>query len=192
LIPNQEFEGYKMIGQIVEEKRNQVLKNKLPLSIVGLIGKLNNYFKSFEVLDECYLPFPAYSISVHFTDNVYGHIKVSSYIRVKISLLTNHFTVFYEDVNYFENFSKVTPMVFRIFSSLNKAIDQEKDYFNSILMAVQRHFPSYVFVNHRNLFTSKVNGVPYNQLQDERNSLHSVYDFLFDNEYSWGTLEVTF
>jgi hypothetical protein len=192
-IPKEEYVGYQILTKLVEDKMKLVINNKLPLNVTNLLNGLKSYFNAFEIIDEFHLQFPSYSISIKLKEQKVEYVKLISFIRIKISLISSHFTVFYEEMSFYENFSKFRPIAFRILSSKNGNLDSEKDYFNTIILLMSRHFAEYEYVNHQMLFLNKLsNAVPYNYEKGNHFKEYPLYDFLFDDEYHWGNLEVTF
>lgn len=196
-LSNNDYEGYSALIKIVENKIEQIINNDLPSYFYKFVGDINVYFKGFKIIDECHKQFPNYSFSIKLSDKTSNYIHSNSILVIKLSLLANYFTVFYEEINTFEKFSKFKykyqPLVYRIYSSNNNVIDPEKAHFDKVIKLIQEYFPSYVFVEHSILFNAKVsNGNPYNQKANKNSTPFSIYDFLFDNEYTWGNLEIAF
>lgn len=188
---NQSTERYSnpLLDKIVEEKINQVVDRKLPKSCYKLMTNVRKLFKDKTVIKGLERQFPSYGMTIMLNETTQNNIRSQTTITLKISLLTNYYTVFFEEFNWFLNFPafKVSdrPTLFRIFSSSNPAIDPENIYSRSLKKIIEENFPTHKFIEHKLLFDKKLEyGFPYQLISNEKS--FPIFAYLFDNDIFWG------
>jgi hypothetical protein len=191
-VPNEEYEGYRILQKIIDTKIDGFTSGKLPDDCYALITQIAECFNNCPVNVHWYTNFPSYSISVELANETMDHIKRTSSLNVKISLLTNYYTIFFEEMNVFNGFKerhdKNKPVLFRILSSKNLNVDTEKTFIAKVQNIITPLFPGYKYVNHDFLFKKKLpKGIPIGFL-DPIPNYYPIYAFLFDN---WANLLTT-
>ncbi len=184
---NQSGEKYSnpIIDKIVEEKVNQLIYGNLPNSCYTLMAEVRELFKDKIIIKGLERQFPSYGMTIMLNESTQNNIRSQTTITLKISLLTNYYTVFFEEFNWFLNFSKFKsinrPTLFRIFSSSNPAIDLDNLYSNALKKIIGENFPDHKFVDHKLLFNKKIEyGFPYQLNTDEKS--FPLFAYLFDND----------
>jgi hypothetical protein len=173
---------------IVKEKINQIINKKLPKPCYSLMTEVKKLFKDKIVIKGLERQFPSYGMTIMLNETTQNNIRSQTCITLKISLLTNYYTVFFEEFNWFLNFpaSKVTntPTLFQIFSSSNPAIDPTVLYSNSLKKIIEENFPNHEFIDHKLLFNKKIEyGFPYQLISNEKS--FPLFAYLFDNDVLW-------
>jgi hypothetical protein len=184
---NQNTEKYSnpILDKIVEEKANQIIEGRLPEACYSLMTATQELFKDKTIIKGLERQFPSYGMTIMLNDQTSNNICSQTSITLKISLLTNYYTVFFEEFNWFLNFPKYKatnrPILFRIFSSANPSIDQKNLYFSSLQKIIEEHFPTHKFIEHRLLLNKKIEyGFPYQLITHEKS--FPLFAYLFDND----------
>lgn len=193
-IPNREYDGYNLLVEIIENKIDQLVDNMLPKQFYNLIEAINLDFKEYTVFDKCYEQFPNYSLTIELANRISNNIQCISLLNLRMSLLTNYYTIFFEEVNIFNDFSENErinrPLSFRIFSSRNNGIDPEKILLKKLKKMIDESFPEYKFVHHKILFDLKIDSAEPIGLTGYGLNSYPIYAFLFDNNYHLPTYQV--
>ena len=190
-ISNNEYSGYKLLENIVNSKIDGLKRGILPIECYELVKQIESFFKPYTVHVKYYTNFPNYSITIELSNGNNYNIKTISCLNIILSLLTNYYTIFFEEWNWFNGFTKSVdnnnPVLFRIMSSRNLNIDPQKDIFNKSNFIVSQQFPSYKFVSHQLLLNQKLpNGVPFGYY-DSIPYTYPIYAFLFDSQFNLPT-----
>lgn len=190
---NDSFPGYVSLIEKTTLKINQLITGELPDFCNKLIQETEEEFSQFKVLTEMDKQFPNYAVTVELLNKDYNEVTIVYNLRLRISLLTNFFTIFHEESIIHKDSSThhqyFIPIVTNIISSQSIITDEGGTHFNALKNIARAIFPDYKFAGHQLLFCTKItNGVPYRIDQDLSGIEYSLYDFLFDNEYSNPTL----
>ncbi len=178
------------VNELVKLKIFQVVNCDLPADIKDLIVNIKNAYDHFEVIEENHLPFPSFTISIELNSRIVEYLTLISSLRIKISLVHPCFTVFFEEAAFFRNISRYRPITFRIVSSNHKAFDPEKDHFNTALTLIKQSLPTYEYIDHKFLLSSKPSDYAYQEVKIIDREDHTLYRYLFDDLYEAGNLEV--
>ena len=134
-------------------------------------------------------------MDIRFPKIEYPEVDLNYKLSVRISLLTNHYTVFFEELIFHKNLragsNQAVSMSFTVSSSIGHIANAE-NMVQTLKTIVESNFPDYKFVNHRLLFCRKIEGgYPHGADRNPFKKEFSLYNFLFDNEYEvFGDLNV--
>src|ERR1700749_4206298 len=124
---DEEPKAYEGIQKIIDLKIKQFTSNSLPDNYYSLLRFLQDTFKDRLIINQLYSNFPSYSVTVELRNELREEIKTLTWLNVRISLLTNFYTIYFEERNHFSGFKirgdKDIPVLFRILSSKNLNID---------------------------------------------------------------------
>jgi len=176
---------------LVEDKINNIMDGNIPEQNVKLSKDILEYFKRYEVRDENYLQFPNYAFNISFGRiRKCSTIDSTSNLRLVISLLTNHYTVFFEEVYLISGLQQADDLspgtmidtsrrMVNVLSDYNAAYDYHKVYFNKLQDLMAEHFSHYQYIHHAILFNSTIHfGAPWGTSPGFN---YTVYDYLFDS-----------
>ena len=189
---NEMYSGYKSLKKILEDKINNVIEANIPNDCQNFIGKMEVEFKRFEVFNKLHRQFPNYSFLVKLMDETLNGIQNTCHLNIKISLLSRHFTVYYEEVSIFKEhlIARHTPVSFKIISSTNVKADPNSEYFNKMIEIAKVCFLDYEYVHHKTLFSYPIEGgTPYG-VDKEIKNVYPLYFYLFDNDLIYETYKV--
>jgi len=186
-LPKEEYPGYQELIAIVEQKISQMMEGRLPENVNLLEIKLKEAFPDSILHNQIYKQFPNYTFSIEIANELDGGLDRLLWMTVNISLLTKHYTVFFQETMKFgdkegSSFSYDTFGYLLISFSRNR-FPYKEEYFLKIEKIMMELFPGYEFVSHSFLFANKVKyGVPFGETDDDINKTrHSIFSFLFDN-----------
>jgi len=182
-IANEDSEGFQMLEEIVLEKVNGFNGKMLEFKTqaFSLFNNIQTEFKTNKVVNEYYVLFPNLSISVELNDeSLPNNVKNVTYLRLKLSLITKHFTIFFEDMSWEREISHDDDLILtRTLSTLN-SLDKQPSVIGKMKKIVHENFPDYNFVGHKLLFDHKLsNAVPVGHT-DIIADYYPLYAFLFD------------
>ncbi|NHA02227.1 hypothetical protein G7092_00390 [Mucilaginibacter sp. HC2] len=189
---NEMHNGYKQLRKILEDKINNVIANDIPNPCKDFIRKVERDFKNFEISNRLHRQFPNYSFSVKLVDETLNGVQNICSLNIKISLLSKHFTVYYEDLYIFKEhlIARHTPINFKILSSANFTADPERAYLNKMIEIIKSSFFDHEYVHHKILFSYPVEGgTPYG-INAESKSIYPLYFYLFDNDIIYENYKV--
>lgn len=177
-----------IVFKIISQKITNIIDDKLPDFCKHLEEEVNVKFKDYLVSTEFYSQFPNYPITIELGRKSYPDIDLIYNLKVRISLLTNYFTVFYEEISIHKSCSsmitKFEPVRLRLISSKSEIIDPVAVNFYSLIDAVKKCFSDYNFVGHHLLFNNLIaKRVPYGVFDYIPKKDFPIYAFLFHNEY---------
>lgn len=147
--------------------------------------RLKKRFQNFKVLVNFYRQFPNYSISIQLLNDQSEYSERYLFLTLKISMLTNYFTVFFEEI------TKHTDIIISPGYAINSTIiflesqkfPERLQYFEQIKQIVKECFSEYNFVKHYILFSTKVeHGTLYGDSSANEGIKNSLYRYLFDNQ----------
>ena len=193
--PNDFYAGYQQLKGILAEKINKLMANSLPAECLRLEEDTQSLFKNYPVLNSYHRQFPNYALDIKLPDKKYPEIQLSYHLKIRISLLTNYYTLFFEEVALHKNIMRslisLNPMVSYAVSSTLVGIDGSQKMIENMKNVIQTHFPNHQFVNHNLLMLRKMHGgYPHGTDPNPYNNENSFYNFLFDNEYSTFNLSI--
>ncbi len=155
-----EPKAYEGIQKVIDIKIKQFTSNSLPVNCSALLRSLQDIFKDYLVNYQLYSNFPSYSIFIELRNELKNEIKTLTWLNVRISLLTNHYTIYFEERNHFSGFKILggndMPVLFRILSSRNLNVDNNNRYIVEIQKLMSNLFPEHIFVNHDLLLNYKI------------------------------------
>ncbi|SOD15414.1 hypothetical protein [Pedobacter xixiisoli] len=196
-MPNGSPSQFDDIFKITEAKINRLLTDNLSFTERKLISDIEKEFKEFNVLSEFEKQFPNYSISIQLHEKDIEELTIIYSLELRLSLLTQYFTAFYEERIIHKNSSlhlhTFTPITTSIRSSKTRVANYQEKYMDTIKRIVTVLFPNYSFLSHHLLCKTIItNGVPLGLDPSLSNNGFSVYNFLFDNDFDYlGTTYIT-
>ncbi|OKS84879.1 hypothetical protein [Mucilaginibacter polytrichastri] len=181
---NNDYAGYQDVKNIIETKINQLIANDLPEHCTALLNEVKAEFSGLEVYDNLYHQFPSIDLSINLFNSKENNIERVTLLSLKISLLTNHYIIYYENSFTFTNYQTLRhiPIKTRIISSVNEEADVSGEWYKKLFKIVNHIYPLYKQVNHRHVFTRFIKGgLPYpfdysNQID------YPIYNYLFGND----------
>ncbi|RZJ85813.1 MAG: hypothetical protein EOO20_19570 [Chryseobacterium sp.] len=167
---------------ILEEKRLALSSNE-PTIHSRLLSEIQREF--VDVQDQAYKPFPNYAFRVPLGEHLAGHVQTSTGINLVVSLLTNMFTVFYEDWVKIDGINILGGPFATSVLSENQAIkDPEGKLFSKLKDIASSALIDYEFIPYQHLFYNTIPvGSVYNLGGVEN---YPVYNYLFDLNYLGG------
>lgn len=151
----------------------------------SLLTGFQKLFQELEVHDWSFRQFPNLAYHIKFKERSMDYIMSTCALNVKISLLTNYYTLFFEEsVQVFhETQIKRTkaPLLVNCVSADNEFMDVNQHYINTAKALVEEHFINYNYVPPRLLFDNKFDGsVPFRARPDKIS--YPLYSFLFERD----------
>jgi hypothetical protein len=184
---NNSYSGYKDLLNITTLKINQLIAEKLPVSCNQLINNTVSTFNNFVVITEIEKQFPNYAISVELLRRDLKEVTIIYSLKLRLSLLTNFFTIFHEETIIHKNASSsrsyFIPIITRILSSKSLIADDGNNNFNMLKGIVEDIFPEYGFVGHELLFKTTLKNATPHGFEPNLSLEYPLYNFLFDKEY---------
>lgn len=185
----QQYSGSQELMSIIGAKiKKNLIDNTLPSDILALKADILHHFQDalFVYFDSHY-QFPNYSISIELSKDSSEFIERTLRFTIKISLLTNLYTFFYEHqlLHLDILFPTIDKPVLSHVLSLDWQSEKDKgETIQKVTSLIEKHFPDYHYVDHHFLFSVKINsGVLYGDELSSFGAEHSVYEFLFDNNF---------
>lgn len=184
--------AYEGIQNIIDLKIKQFTSNSLPDNYYSLLRFLQDTFKDRLINNQLYSNFPSYSITIELRNELRDEIKTLTWLNIRISLLTNYYTIYFEERNHFSGFKirgdKDIPVLFCILSSKNLNVDSGNLYVAKVQELLLNLFPGYQYINHSLLLNYKIpDRIPIGYV-DPIPNFYPIYAFLFDN---WVDLPTT-
>jgi hypothetical protein len=184
---NEAFPGYGRLNAIVKDKIERLVANTLPVAPSKLDSDVRNSFNNLTVLNSYHHQFPNYAMDIRFPKIEYPEVDLNYKLSLRISLLTNYYTIFFEEVIFHKNLragsDQAPSMSFAVSSSIGHIADAG-NIVQTLKTIVGTNFPDHKFVNHALLFSRKIRGgYPHGADGNPFNKEYSLYNFLFDNEY---------
>ncbi|TZF82287.1 hypothetical protein FW774_16515 [Pedobacter sp. BS3] len=188
-IPNTQYSGYQNLLKIIEQKIDLLIDQKLPDECEALVKSVRESFGDYAIITEFERQFPNYCLTIKLLHKDLDEISIYYYLKLKISLLTNYFTIFYNELIHHKNIpawpGRFVPLRTSVISSNIMLVDQEQKYLNILAAIVKECFPNYTFVNHRLLFNRRVRyGTPHGMEDNNLTIQYPLYNFLFDNDHT--------
>jgi len=187
---NEPRAGNVALKKKIEQKINELINVGELIFCNALELEIKRLFSDHLVFVENYKQFPNYAISIELLKREFAEIDIVYNLKLRVSLLTNHFTAFYEEISFHKNssnmLSKFMPVKLHLISSIAKIADRDGDYLSLLVNAVEKCLLGYKFVSHYLLFNTTIEiGTPHGL--DEftpKSGGYPIYAFLFDNEYN--------
>jgi len=184
---NEAFLGYGKLIAIVKDKVERLISKTLPAAPSKLDSDIRNSFNNLTVLNRYHHQFPNYAMDIRFPKIEYPEVDLNYKLSLRISLLTNYYTIFFEEVILHKNLkagsNQAPSMSFAVSSSIGHIADA-RNMVQTLKTMVETNFPDHKFVNHALLFSRKIQGgYPHGADGNQFNKEYSLYNFLFDNEY---------
>jgi hypothetical protein len=182
-----EYPGYKRLEEIVAKKINEVSDNiKTPWS--ALIEDIKMKFGKDNLLDQAFYQFPGYCATIELEKSKEVGKEFARSIVLNISLLTDHYTIFFEDSfkysMYNDNKYGVSrPPTVKIIYCKSCLEKYYLDFIGSLKSLISLHLPKHEFIDHALLFDHEIaGGIPYGEAFDSvSNGNNSIYEYLFFN-----------
>ncbi|WP_367866924.1 hypothetical protein [Pedobacter sp. WC2423] len=130
--------------------------------------------------------FPSYGVSIFLGESEQNNTKISGQLILRISMLTNSFTVFYIEVISSNNYHETLSFKNLQLSKNNFYLDPGARILNLVKTAVNQSNSDLIFADPILLFTNKIGkGVPHG-LDDVPEALnyYSIYDYLYGSDFS--------
>lgn len=183
-LENEQYDGFKEAIDIVGQKISSLTKDHLPVEVKELETNIKNLFKTLTVMNEIHRQFPNYAFAVNLTEEDFPNLSRVLLLRIRISLLTKHYTYFYEE-HIIHKTSKAfgSPVHTTVVSSELIGNEHDPELINQLRTTIEKSFPGYSYANHELLFQTKIEyGTPYGEMAIPTYKYYSLYQFLFDND----------
>ncbi|SDC57670.1 hypothetical protein [Pedobacter soli] len=186
--PNTFYKGYQDLTNIITEKINRLIAGDMPVVCAELSGEVKQAFPNYTVRTSYHKQFPNYAIEIELPKKEYPEIHLIYHLKLRISLLTKYYTLFFEEMTLHQNIksglSGQQPLRSIAVSSALTNLPESEQMVTALKEIIKKIFPDYHFVSHRLLMSRKIkggypHGADHNPYKDE----FSIYNFLFDNEY---------
>ena len=176
------FEGRAKAMDILEKKIIAV-QDGTPNDWTRLISVLTEK-KIGEVRDAAYIQFPSYTATIILKQASTEWIEFTQYLHVTVSLLTNYYTVYFEDRlghKVFYESEKHNPHTYLYYSNIRDPTSPSAEAFHEVKSIVASVFRNHQFVPHQLLFDHKVQGVySLYEPQDQGLMEAPLFTLLFD------------
>lgn len=191
-----EYSGDKEISQIVAKKIDQITNNETTEWACFLNdSRLHN--KTVEVDDLSYFQFPSYTLEIPLTLNTFDNLTITKNIIVSVSLLTDHYTIFFEDRFIYRQMPNDLSRYKGAFSVVYFVSNTNQSYIKLLEIIkrdLKKHFSSFTFVPHSLLMSTIIEGgIPYKKFDDyldDRARKFSMYEFLFNSNIELSRITV--
>lgn len=182
----EEYPGYAELRSKIEMKIQHLLDEDItPLS--KLINELKANI-SFEIEDFSHHQFPSYYFAINLKTSNTENVSCKKSLLVFISLLTNHYTFFFEDHYDFyyknKNLEYSKSLFTKVFYYSSFPLNENLNFLEKILhKIIPRFFEQYDFINHDLLFETKVIGgmTLVNPERYDPWKEYSCFEYLFSN-----------
>ncbi len=176
------WDGLQELKKIVENKINDECNDTQSVSN-RLCAALKNKLEDTSLENRNYYSCPSYTIVINLGNEISDDIRHISFLQADISLLCNHFTIFYVDEYRFENTgSKDLAPIFSIYSLNAKINKVGDDLFKLVASEINSFIPDKKYAHHKILFDNKIIGsVPFGEewSPNPADNVYSLYDLLF-------------
>lgn len=184
------YPGYSILLNIIEAKINSLTEGKPPEIIKNLIIDIDKEIVTLGIEDMLHKQFPNYALSIVLYKNDSNEIHTTIRLNIRISLIANYFTLYFEEVSIHKNVSSLQheflPVRTHILSSSSALINNDQYIYNTVANLTKTYFPDFDLIKHYPLFTTEVRyGIPHGVLETFPPVIYPIYAFLFDNEYTY-------
>lgn len=192
----EEYPGFQKIHGIVESKINTLMEKGTIEPWNPLIKELEQSIECSHLEDQAYYQFPNLICQLELGSSLSQKVKVGSKLVLVLSLLTEHYTIFYQYEIFARKFFKevetnlreweidgACPKKFILYGEEN-CTDEEKDNLELIKKSMSKLYPQYRFVPHWMLLTYEVKGVvPFGGDRETAEEAYPIFDLLFHHGY---------
>lgn len=187
---NEDYAGHHILKEKLESKINGIINNAIPADFINLKKGIEDAFQNTElrVLDEYHTQFPSYALSIELFKEKYNTITVTDSIKVNTSLLTNHFTLFYDQTILSSCYSAVVNQQLPVFSTIissHNNLDKGRHYYDILINLITKHLPSYIYADCQKLFTCLIRGGTPFGMDNLTDKNYPIFAYLFGNEYNY-------
>lgn len=182
---NDLYDGFLEATQIARNKVIQLHENSIPAPRIEFEKQLKAYFNGFVVFNDFHTEYPSFSFSIVLDRNDSIYFEKELLFIVKISLLTNHYTFFYQEYVKHKDVLHSTGHPYNTtIISLKSQVEKNKiANTHQITQMMTNCFPEYEYANHALLFSTMIKyGVLYGEEDAYAKNDNSLYAFLFDNQ----------
>lgn len=182
--PSDSLEEFKLIDAVILNKISNIQADNLPEACKKLLAHLIGEFGEEKIFNRYYEQLPNYKLSVTLLDNTVQNIRAITWLTVEASLLSNCFTVYFENSYWFNDISRSknldSPVAFRVISGNHKGVDADGKYIKLVKDSFQRYFPDYQFCEPYFLMKTEVEkGIPFRMNYRVKSNTNSLYNYLF-------------
>lgn len=186
---NDYYEGFTEIKERLIDKIENQLNN--PVSLCYLLeDALQKAFPTSKIENQNYYQFPSYTFSLQLSEFENDAIKVTTNLIMHISLLVDHYTLYFETVSY----PKIEGKIASSFSiQFLDGSTNKMDIVNKIKQILSVVCPNKSYINHYLLKKNTITaGTPFGAVEDIRvKRNYTLFDFLFsNNEQDAGHLDI--
>lgn len=188
----EDYPGFQKINGIVESKINSLQKKGVIKPWNTLIRELEQSIEFSYLEDQAYYQFPNLICQFDLGNSMCQEVKMGTKLVLALSLLTEHYTIFYQYELFARKFFKETetnlreweidracPKKFVLYGEEN-CMDKEKDNLELIKNSMSSFYPSYHFVPHWMLLNYEVKGViPFGGDREVAEEAYPIFDLLF-------------
>jgi len=178
--------GRNIISQAVKHKFDLIASKSLPQEWVNFGNDLEKELPSITKQSQISRNFPNYSYTFFIEDKTVDGIQSIILLKLKMSLLCNYFTVYYEThfvFTYLPGFLNGHPIRQMILSGTQQEADPDSKTFKSIVLAFQKNFPDFLFADPVLLLSYHVEGITPLGGLDDVSYRCPIFTYLFDNDY---------
>ncbi len=185
------YRGYDFYKELLEKKINGLINNT-DTPWTSFIKLLDEY-EGLNILDCGFQQFPSYTVKLEMKKTTGEAFDYQRSLVVNISLLTEHFTLFFEDHYLYKNFTDgFRNPTFKIaFSKSTIEESQLADLIKRVCEDLAKLFPAHKFIYHKTLFLYKIkDGHLYTIGETPSDTNLFLYHYLFDGFYDTNNLNV--
>jgi hypothetical protein len=151
---NLRYPGYTSFRSIIEQKISALIRNDSN-AWTELVRKVSLQIEH-GVFDQAYEQFPNYVLRVEMHKAAFGHFILDSHVYLVISLVTDFYTIFYqEDILVSNDSDKRVTM--RCLSKVSAPKDAA-DAISILNRAAAEMFPKHNYIDHKTLFNFRIEG----------------------------------
>jgi len=181
-LENEQYDGFKEAIEIVDQKISSLVNGSLPENLLNLETDIRSLFSDLTVTDEYAIQFPNYAFGVALSEEDFPNLRRAILLRIRISLLTKHYTYFYEEHITHKAFKASGSLVnTTVVSSYLNGNEHNPGLLSQLRNMIEESFPGYSYANHDLLFQTKIEyGTPFGEIAIPIHKYYSLYQFLFD------------
>ena len=178
---NQRYPGYIKLKTIIDEKISELYSSDKTNFWFDLLTEMKEKNGENQVMDLSSSQFPSYELMIPFESTTDNGIEYKLFVHLVISLLTDHYTIFFKSKISFTKYKFLNrPVNKKILFGEKNADDQQKETLKALVNVVKAHFPGYQFVNHFILFKTPISGgLPHGEDVESLRPEYPMFRFLF-------------
>lgn len=183
---NDVFAGYQELKAILTKKINTHLDGQIATPWKSLVAEWKHQASVEVAMDLGHNQFPSYELAGIISDEEVNGIRERKGITLCISLLTDHYTIYFNATLFLKNYLNPLgrPVTKKIYYGIENAKKEEEQLMQSLHKLTKKYFPDHEFIEHRLLFESHVHGAtPHGQDPLGDKNSYPILNFLFNLEH---------